>query len=92
MVELKNELPARDANVDGEPEIGFVATLRISDAGGGVGWDPAQLPPKKFEAPGETKTWFIPEGANVNGAEAKQGEDLVIGTRGLGWFTVLNVL
>ena len=86
LVELENRLPKNDPHVDGNPEIGFVATLRLSDAGGDVGWDPRQLPPKKFHDPGEKKTWFIPEGANVNGAEAKSGEELIIGTRGLGWF------
>jgi hypothetical protein len=91
VVSLENRLPAKDPHVDGNPDIGFVATLRISDAGGDVGWDPRQLPPKKFHAPGETKEWFIPEGVNVNGAEAKAGEELIVGTRGLGWFCSLKL-
>ncbi|HEY4221018.1 MAG TPA: hypothetical protein VGO62_06740, partial [Myxococcota bacterium] len=91
LIEMENKLPQKDGKVDGNPDIGFVATLRVGDEGGELGWDPRQLPPKKLEAPAEKKTWFLPEGANVNGVEAKPGEKLVVGTRGLGWYCVLDL-
>ncbi len=79
MIELTNKLPATNA---GGEQIGFVATLKL----GPEGWDPAKLPPKKFSEPGETKRWFLPAGEVVNGAEAAKGQELLIGTRGLGWY------
>ncbi len=91
VVEMENKLPKNDGKVDGNPEIGFVATLRVGDEGGELGWDPRQLPPKKLETPGEKKSWFIPAGANVNGIEANVGEKLVVGTRGLGWYCAIKL-
>jgi hypothetical protein len=90
-IEIENRLPAKDTKVDGTPEIGFVATMRLGDAGGQIGWDPGQLPPKKFETPGERKSWFLPAGANINGVSADAGEKLIVGTRGLGWYCVVEL-
>ena len=91
LLEIESRMPERDEHVGDKPEIGFVATLRLGDTAGDVGWDPQQLPPKRFEKPHETKTWFIPAGANANGVEAKPGEILLVGTRGLGWYTPLEL-
>jgi hypothetical protein len=89
LIELENRLPAKDPTIAGTPDIGFVATLRVGEGGGAVGWDPKQLPPKKFETPAEKKTWFLPENANVAGVVAAPGATLTIGTRGLGWFSCI---
>lgn len=91
LLEVESRMPARDAHVGDTPEIGFVATVRLGDTAGDEGWDPQQIPPKRFETPNEAKSWFIPAGANVNGVEAKQGEVLIVGTRGLGWYTPLTL-
>jgi hypothetical protein len=82
VVELTNKLPAQ--NADGQ-DVGFVATLKL----GPEGWDPAKLRPKKFTEPGEAKQWFIPEGESFNGTEAQVGQELILGTRGLGWYVAV---
>ncbi|MBK7861779.1 MAG: hypothetical protein IPJ65_24815 [Archangiaceae bacterium] len=77
VVELENTLPQNDR----EGMLGVVATLSLGDAG----WDPALLPPKRFDFPQQAKRWFIPHQSVVNGVTAVAGERLHLGTRGLGW-------
>ncbi len=91
LLEVQNRLPPRDEHVGDTPDIGFIATVRLGDLGGDAGWDPQQLPPKRFESDGESKNWFIPADANVNGVVAAAGEVLVVGTRGLGWYCHLKL-
>ncbi len=76
-IELTNQLPAEDA--DGS--LGFVATLSL----GNEGVDAAVLAPKKFQEPGLTKRWFLPEGAKIGNLVAEPGAQLRLGTRGLGF-------
>ncbi|MBK7858424.1 MAG: hypothetical protein IPJ65_07335 [Archangiaceae bacterium] len=77
VVELENTLPQSDER----GLLGVVATVKLGDSG----WDPAVLPPKRFDFPQQAKRWFIPAGAEVNGTKAATGVPLTIGARGLGW-------
>jgi len=78
MIEVQNTLPEKDDR----GRLGFVCTLKM----GATGYDPAQLPPKKLQNSDETKSWFLPKAANINGVIAEAGAELVVGTRGLGYY------
>lgn len=78
VVKLTSTLPKADEK---QREISFVATLKLGDDG----YDPAALPPRKLLATGNAVEWFIPKCMEVNGVVAQSGNDIVVGTRGLGW-------
>ena len=65
--------------------MGFVGTLKL----GRSGKDPAALPPKKFTAPDQTNTWFLPRGQKVGEHVAEAGAELVVGGRGTGWYVAV---
>jgi hypothetical protein len=79
-VTLTSKLP----EFDDAGRVGFVAAIKLAGA------DPANpaaktLPPKKLCYPGHEKSWFVPRGTDLGGAQAEVGTELLIATRGLGW-------
>lgn len=78
IVKVTSRLPKTDEK---QRAISFVATLKLGDDG----YDPAALPPRKLLARGDSVEWFIPKCIEVNGVVAQSGNDIVVGTRGLGW-------
>lgn len=79
-ITLTSELP----EFDDEGRVGFIAAIKLAGA------DPAsesakRLGPKKLCFPGDSKSWHVPPGTNLGGVEAREGSEIAISTRGLGW-------
>lgn len=75
---------------DEDGRVGFVAGVKL------VAADPTHeaakiLSPKRFAMPGEQKSWFIPPGVDLGGAMAEEGSEVLVATRGMGWFATVRL-
>ena len=94
-IEVTSNMPKRAWNTD----VGFIGTVKLqaeadakpADDARPAGKNVELAPPLPFLQPGGKQTWFLPMGADMNGVEVGSGKRLQFGTRGLGWFSILEL-